>query len=168
MSDGRLSRGRSERGAQFPTPRRGATVPDWYPELLASVSTRGAGGQQRAITAANHELLATCWAIGADILARQNQQGWGAKIIDRLSADLRERFPDARGYWSAGCGGSVVRRVFRHHAHWCSSCFPQSRGSRVALRVRATASCFAVMPDRAAISLGGVERVLDRPRDPPT
>src|SRR6478735_7672396 len=56
------------------------------------------GGQQRAIAAANQELLATYWAIGAEILARQDQQGWGAKIIDRLSADLRERFPDARGY----------------------------------------------------------------------
>jgi hypothetical protein len=42
--------------------------------------------------AANRELLGTCWSIGSDILARQDQQGWGARIIDRLSADLRERF----------------------------------------------------------------------------
>jgi hypothetical protein len=98
MGDGRLSRGRSERGAQFPAPPVRGTVPDWYPELLASISTRVAGGQQRAVAAANQELLSTYWAIGADILARQDQQGWGAKIIDRLSADLRERFPNASGY----------------------------------------------------------------------
>ena len=98
MSDGRLSRGRSEGGAQFPAPPALGTVPDWYPELLAAVATRVAVGQQRAIAAANRELLATYWAIGTDILERQGEQGWGAKIIDRLSADLRERFPAARGY----------------------------------------------------------------------
>ena len=28
---------------------------------------------------------------------RQNKEGWGAKVIDRLSTDLREAFPDMRG-----------------------------------------------------------------------
>src|SRR5664279_661388 len=54
-----------------------ATLPGWYPALLSSVSTRVSEGQQRAVTAANRELLATYWAIGADILARQHKQGWG-------------------------------------------------------------------------------------------
>jgi hypothetical protein len=62
------------------------------------VSNRIASGHRTAIVAANRELLATYWAVGADILARQDEQGWSARIIDRLSADLRERFPDARGY----------------------------------------------------------------------
>jgi len=62
------------------------------------VASRIADGQRNAVAAVNNELLLTYWAIGADILARQNEQGWGARIIDRLSADLKERFPDARGY----------------------------------------------------------------------
>lgn len=33
-----------------------------------------------------------------DLLDRQDEQGWGTKVIDRLSVDLRERFPQARGY----------------------------------------------------------------------
>lgn len=98
VSEGRLNRGHSDREAQFPAPPAGSTLPDWYPELLASVSTRVSTGQRRAIAAANNELLATYWAIGTDILARQGEQGWGAKIIDRLSSDLRARFPDVRGY----------------------------------------------------------------------
>ena len=99
MGDGRPARGGGSpaAGAQFPVPPGPATLPGWYPALLASVSTRVSDGQQRG-TAANRELLATYWAIGADILARQHEQGWGARIIDRLSADLREGFPDARGY----------------------------------------------------------------------
>jgi hypothetical protein len=80
---GRLSRRRSDRGAQFPAPPARGTVPGWYPELLASVSTRVASGQQRAIAAANQELLATYWAIGADILARQDHQGWGRTYVQK-------------------------------------------------------------------------------------
>ena len=98
MSDRRLSRGRTQVDATFPAPPANPSVPGWYSELLAAVSTRVNSGQQRAVTAANRELLLTYWAVGAEILARQDQQGWGARIIDRLAADLRERFPAARGY----------------------------------------------------------------------
>ena len=35
--------------------------------------------------------------IGGLILERQEREEWGAKVIDRLSADLREAFPDMRG-----------------------------------------------------------------------
>ncbi|MGI8701458.1 MAG: PDDEXK nuclease domain-containing protein, partial [Nocardioidaceae bacterium] len=73
-------------------------MPDWYPELLGSVSDRISTGRQRVVAAANTELLTTYWQIGRDILDRQDEQGWGAKVIDRLSADLRERFPDAQGF----------------------------------------------------------------------
>ena len=38
------------------------------------------------------------WQIGRDILARQAQQGWGAKVIERLAQDLRAAFPDMKGF----------------------------------------------------------------------
>ena len=34
------------------------------------------------------------------ILARQDRAGWGAQVIDWLSADLRRAFPDMRGFAS--------------------------------------------------------------------
>ena len=37
------------------------------------------------------------WDLGRIILERQNRAGWGAKVIDRLSADLREAYPEMRG-----------------------------------------------------------------------
>lgn len=76
----------------------GAAVPEWYTELLDSVSERITVGHRRAVAAANSELVATYWAIGRDILDRQAEEGWGSKVIDRLSADLKLRFPDARGF----------------------------------------------------------------------
>jgi hypothetical protein len=37
------------------------------------------------------------WGIGRDILSRQESEGWGAKIIDRLAADLGRAFPEMTG-----------------------------------------------------------------------
>ncbi len=88
----------SQGEVRFTAARGNAAVPDWYPELLDTVAGRIQTGRQRAIAAANSELLGTYWTVGNDILARQGAEGWGARVIDRLSADLRERFPDARGF----------------------------------------------------------------------
>jgi len=37
------------------------------------------------------------WHIGREILRRQQQEGWGAKVIDRLARDLSREFPDMKG-----------------------------------------------------------------------
>ena len=37
-------------------------------------------------------------SLGRDILTRQKNEGWGAKIIDRLSEDLAKAFPELRGF----------------------------------------------------------------------
>lgn len=76
---------------------RGA-VPDWYPQLLDSVTHAVSLGRRRAISAANTELVLTYWAVGNEILARQDAEGWGTRVIDRLSDDLRARFPDTKGF----------------------------------------------------------------------
>ena len=47
--------------------------------------------------AANAAMVMMYWDIGRLILDRQEREGWGAKIIDRLSADLREAYPDMKG-----------------------------------------------------------------------
>ena len=94
----RRSLGRQSEAGSFPVAPSAQLMPIWYPDLLASVSDHIATGRPRAIAAANREMLATYWAIGNDILARQQEERWGTRVIDRLSADLRERFPEARGY----------------------------------------------------------------------
>ena len=80
-----------------PTPSH-VGLPGWYPELLDSVAGRITAGRQRATGAVNRELVLSYWAIGRDILDRQEQEGYGTRVIDRLSADLKGRFPDAKGF----------------------------------------------------------------------
>lgn len=76
----------------------GLPAPEWYPDLLESVSGHITIGRRRAVAAANSELVATYWAIGQEIADREGNKGWGAKVVLRLSADLRKRFPDAKGF----------------------------------------------------------------------
>ncbi len=56
--------------------------------------------QVRAAVAVNRELVLLYWQIGRDILRRQQEEGWGAKVIDRLAADLHAAFPNMRGFSS--------------------------------------------------------------------
>ena len=73
-------------------------APAGYGEWLADVKTRIHTAQQRAALAVNHELVHLYWQLGQDILARQAEQGWGTKVIDRIAADLRGAFPDMKGF----------------------------------------------------------------------
>ncbi|WP_449374008.1 DUF1016 N-terminal domain-containing protein [Arthrobacter psychrolactophilus] len=66
--------------------------------MLASVADKVSTGRVRAIAAVNQELVATYWAVGKEILERQSQEGWGAKVIDRLSVDLRVKYPGMKGF----------------------------------------------------------------------
>jgi predicted nuclease of restriction endonuclease-like (RecB) superfamily len=68
-----------------------------YQELLVSLKQRIRTSQIRAALAVNRELVLLYWQIGQEILLRQSQQGWGAKVIDRLSQDLRREFPELKG-----------------------------------------------------------------------
>ena len=67
---------------------------DWLVDLKARIHI----AQQRAALAVNRELVLLYWQIGRDILARQAEQGWGAKVIERLSHDLRTAFPEMKGF----------------------------------------------------------------------
>lgn len=73
-------------------------APEGYAGWLAELKTRIHTAQQRAAQAVNRELVLLYWQIGRDILERQAAQGWGAKVIERLSQDLRAAFPEMKGF----------------------------------------------------------------------
>ncbi len=52
----------------------------------------------RAALAVNQELILLYWRIGNEILKRQQQLGWGSKVIEQLSLDLKHDFPDIKGF----------------------------------------------------------------------
>lgn len=72
-------------------------LPADYGHWLASLKSRIQGARQRALLSANAEQIRLYHDIGRDILERQSREGWGAKVIDQLSTDLRAAFPDMKG-----------------------------------------------------------------------
>lgn len=68
-----------------------------YADWLADLKGRIHVAQQRSALAVNRELVTLYWQIGDDILARQAEQGCGAKVIDRLAQNLHAAFPGTDG-----------------------------------------------------------------------
>lgn len=69
-----------------------------YDAFLEELKQRIRNAQVKAALAVNRELVLLYWQIGRDILFRQQQQGWGAKVINQLSQDLRRDFPEMKGF----------------------------------------------------------------------
>ncbi len=69
-----------------------------YAQLLDTLKLRIRTARLRAAVAVNEELILLYWGIGRDILERQGVSGWGAKIVDRLSVDLKRDFPEMTGF----------------------------------------------------------------------
>jgi len=72
-------------------------LPVGYTELLEDLKTAVAGARWRAQRVVNTELLALYWQLGEAILGRQQAEGWGTRVIERLSTDLQAAFPQMRG-----------------------------------------------------------------------
>lgn len=72
-------------------------MPAEYSAWLADVKLRIRAARSRAALAVNEQLIALYHEIGTDILQRQGLEGWGAKVIAQLAADLKTAFPDMGG-----------------------------------------------------------------------
>ena len=73
-------------------------LPSGYEQWLSSLKKNIQTAQQRASLSVNKELIALYWKIGQGILERQQRQGWGAKVVEQLSGDLKKAFPEIKGF----------------------------------------------------------------------
>ena len=68
-----------------------------YVELIEGLKKQISQARIRAHLAVNKEMITLYWHIGQQILERQNIQGWGTKVIENISKDLRAEFPEMKG-----------------------------------------------------------------------
>ncbi len=73
-------------------------LPAGYAALLRDIKDRIRSAQLKAALAVNRELVELYWQIGRAILESQHQEGWGAKVIDRLATDLHTAYPAVQGF----------------------------------------------------------------------
>lgn len=69
-----------------------------YKEWLSEVSDRYKRSQIKAAAAVNREMLIFYWSLGRDITLLKAESRWGSKFLKRLSSDLRQQFPNAKGF----------------------------------------------------------------------
>ncbi len=68
-----------------------------YVTFLDDLKVRIRTAQVRAALSVNRELVLLYWQVGRRILDAQSNEGWGTKLIERLSSDLRLEFPSIKG-----------------------------------------------------------------------
>jgi predicted nuclease of restriction endonuclease-like (RecB) superfamily len=79
-----------------------------YADLLGQIKQRIRQGQTRAVLAANAEMVSMYWDIGRMLQERQQQEGWGAAVIPRLSRDLRNELPEVKGFSERNIGRMIA------------------------------------------------------------
>lgn len=94
----RVVRAINEKGVVFPAPPASSVMPEWYGEMLKNIRQLVADGRRQVMWTANMQMSMMYYQIGTEILNRQNAEGWGAKVVDRLSADLKKAFPEMNGF----------------------------------------------------------------------
>jgi len=68
-----------------------------YATLLQNLKTEISKARIRAHLSVNKEMINLYWSIGNQILERQKEEGWGSKVIENISKDLRSEFPEMTG-----------------------------------------------------------------------
>jgi len=94
----RKQRGRVDRSVMFPVAPPAGDVPVDYAAWLADLKARIHQERLRVVLASNAVMVLLYWDIGRSILDKQAVQGWGSRVIDRLAGDLREAFPEMKGF----------------------------------------------------------------------
>lgn len=79
-------------------PKQTSLFSDSYDDFFRELKDRIRSTQVKAALAVNRELILLYWQIGREILQRQQDEGWGTKVVERLAKDLRLEFPDMTGF----------------------------------------------------------------------
>ncbi len=82
----------------LPVPVPESRMPQAYSVFLDHLKKRIQQERLKAVLSANAALVMMYWDIGFSILQKQQDESWGAKVIDRLSCDLKKAFPDMSGF----------------------------------------------------------------------
>ncbi len=69
-----------------------------YATFLEQLKKRVREAQVKAAVSVNTELIKLYWDIGKDILEKQEKEGWGSQVIEKLCKDMQNAFPGIKGF----------------------------------------------------------------------
>ena len=98
--DERRKTGKELKGVILPVAPNLSELDGHYFDMRDNVVQRIKNCRTEFVVKANRAMVMMYWHIGKEILQRQKAEGWGARVIDRLSKDLNETFPEMKGFSS--------------------------------------------------------------------
>ena len=69
-----------------------------YKEFIGEIKNKIRSSQYEAIRLVNQSLINLYWGIGKEIYVQQQEKGWGKSIVEVLSKELKEDFPNVKGF----------------------------------------------------------------------
>lgn len=96
--DNRKHMGKNKEGVIFPVAPNLSEMSDNYLQFIEEIKNEIRRQRVSVVLNANSSMIYLYWNIGKAILEKQENEGWGAKIIDRMAKDLKDAFPDMSGF----------------------------------------------------------------------
>lgn len=96
--DNRNHMGKNKDGVIFPVAPNLSEMSDAYLKFIEEVKAEIQKQRISVVLNANSSMICLYWNIGSAILKKQEEEGWGAKVIDRMAKDLKDAFPEMAGF----------------------------------------------------------------------
>ena len=96
--DDRIHMGKAKDDAMIPVAPSLSDMSKGYLQFIDGIKTEIQNQRISVVLNANVSMICLYWKIGKAILDMQKAEGWGAKVIDRMAADLKEAFPEMSGF----------------------------------------------------------------------
>ncbi|WP_412337243.1 PDDEXK nuclease domain-containing protein [Eisenbergiella massiliensis] len=90
--------GKNKDGVLFPVAPNLSEMSDVYLKFIEEVKSEIQKQRISVVLNANSSMICLYWNIGRAILKKQEGEGWGAKVIDRMAKDLKDAFPEMSGF----------------------------------------------------------------------
>lgn len=96
--DSRKHMGKDKDGVIFPIASNLSEMSDSYLDFIEEIKKEIKNQRLNVVLNANSSMICLYWNIGKAVLQKQKEEGWGAKVIDRMAKDIKEAFPDMSGF----------------------------------------------------------------------
>lgn len=117
-----------------PVPK--GALPQGYAALLPDLKERVRAAQLKAALSVNRELIQLYWDIGRKIVERQELEGWGGGVINRLAHDLQNAFPGMQGFSPSNVSRMrAFYSAYTRELQESAQAVPKSRGPKSAQAV---------------------------------
>lgn len=90
--------GADKDGVIFPIAPKLSEMSDSYFQFIEKIKNTIQQQRISVVLNANASMICLYWNIGQAILQKQLDEGWGAKVIDRMAADIKTAFPEMSGF----------------------------------------------------------------------